>query len=44
MPTHTDPHPRSWTPAEWLEDAALLAMFFAAAAIIATIVALLIVL
>jgi hypothetical protein len=44
MTTHTDPHPRSGTPAEWLEDAAFLGLFFAAAAIIATIVVLLIVL
>jgi hypothetical protein len=37
-------HPRSGTPAEWLEDAAFLGLFFVAAATIAMIVTLLIVL
>jgi hypothetical protein len=44
MTTHTDPHPRSGTPAEWLEDAAFLGLFFVAAAIVTTILVLLIVL
>jgi hypothetical protein len=42
MSTHTHPHQRSGTPAEWLEDAAFLGIFFVAAVIVATIVVLLI--
>ena len=40
----TPTHHHNGTPAEWLEDAAFLGLFFAAAAIVATIVVLLIVL
>jgi len=43
MSSQTHPHPKDATPAEWLEDAAFLALFFVGA-IIATILVLMIVL